>query len=91
MNTFYLGLKKDFQEEELRYFLNQYMDYEIEEVVVLGHSMGEVDREYMEIIDSLIQPKRWIISTYNNNPNQTLLGSYSFSKKITTCNISSYI
>ena len=91
VNTFYLGLKKDFQEEELRYFLNQYMDYEIEEVVVLGHSMGEVDREYMEIIDSLIQPKRWIISTYNNNPNQTLLGSYSFSKKITTCNISSYI
>lgn len=91
VNTFYLGLKKDFQEKELKRFLNQYVQQGIEEVVVLGHSMGEVDREYMEIIDSLVQPKRWIVSTYYNNPNQTILGSYSFSEKITTCDISSYV
>lgn len=91
VNTFYLGLKKDFQDKELKRFLNQYVQQGIEEVVVLGHSMGEVDREYMEIINSLVQPKRWIVSTYDNNPNQTILGSYSFSEKITTCDISSYI
>ena len=87
----YEEYKKDFQDKELKRFLNQYVQQGIEEVVVLGHSMGEVDREYMEIINSLVQPKRWIVSTYDNNPNQTILGSYSFSEKITTCDISSYI
>lgn len=60
---------------------------QIDEVVVLGHSMADVDMDYMEVIEKLVNPTKWIISQFNGSPSQTELSKYSFSYKVAFCTI----
>lgn len=91
INQFYQDLKKNFKKDELKKFLKKYKNNKIEEVIVLGHSMGDVDSEYMEIIDEYIQPNIWYVSIYDDTPSQITLNSYSFSEKIKKVEIEDYI
>lgn len=78
---FYMQNKK-----ELR--VKQLIDYilpsskNIDEVVVLGHSMGEVDAPYFEIIEDIVKPTVWRISQYNGNPDIYDVQNYTFKNKI---------
>lgn len=83
LNSFYQDLKKDFQYDGLEDFLEKYCN-EIDKVVVIGHSMSEVDSEYMELIERKINPESWEISQYENSPSVNELKNYSFANKIHT-------
>lgn len=87
VNEFYRLNKKVFQCEKLITFLNNPMIEQIDEVVVLGHSMADVDMDYMEVIEKLVNPTKWIISQFNGSPSQTELSKYSFSYKVAFCMI----
>lgn len=80
VEDFYEANKKDFQFDGLEKFLKD--KSKIEEVIVLGHSMAEVDREYMEIIEKHVSPAKWIISHFNGNPGRKDISQYSFAKKV---------
>lgn len=56
------SLKKNIQMEKLESFLNK--AGEIDEVLVYGHSLGDVDAQYLELIESKLQPKTWKVSYY---------------------------
>lgn len=72
--------KKSIRLKELKVFLDKIGV--IDEVFVLGHSMSDVDREYMELIEQIINPISWNISQYDNKPNIKDLQEYSFINKI---------
>lgn len=91
VNSFYELNKKIFQYEKLKLFLNRYVDHSIDEVVVLGHSMSDVDSEYMEIIEKLIKPNRWVISQFKESPSDRDLKVYSFYERISFCNMEQYL
>lgn len=76
---FYKENKKDFQYSRLKERLMQ--NNTIDFVVVLGHSMSSVDSKYMEMVESLLHPKKWYISYYNiyDKPD---IGQYSFKKDV---------
>lgn len=38
----------------------------IEEVLVYGHSLGDVDAPYLELVDNILQPTIWRVSYYDN-------------------------
>ncbi len=79
--SFYEENKKNFQYEKLERYLDG-LD-KIDEVVVLGHSMGDVDREYFEKIEERKNPKKWLISVHSlENKNDEALKIYSFYKKV---------
>jgi len=80
ITQFYNGMQKKYQMDKLRDFLGKCGS--VSDVTVLGHSMGNVDSKYMELIDKIILPKRWHISSHNGSPSQSELSSYSFNKKI---------
>lgn len=90
VNSFYKSNKKTFRYNELKSFLADYVKQQIDEVVVLGQSMAEVDSEYMEIIEGVIKPKRWIISQFEGQPDKLDLKNYIFNKKISFCTIDDF-
>ncbi|EUB23289.1 bacteriophage abortive infection protein AbiH [Streptococcus sp. AS20] len=90
VNSFYKSNKKTFRYDELKAFLADYVEQSIDEVVVLGQSMAEVDSEYMEIIEGVIKPKRWIISQFEGQPDKLDLKNYTFNKKISFCTIDDF-
>ena len=55
---------------------------DIEKVVVLGHSMADVDRIYMEEIDQALFPREWLISQHNGSPTKQAMSVYSFFDRI---------
>ena len=40
---------------------------DIDEIIVLGHSIGKVDLPYFEIIESVIHPSQWRVSFYSKD------------------------
>ena len=72
--------QKKLKLKELKDYLNNLNG--IDQVYVLGHSMSDVDSEYMECIEQIIRPNCWHISQFNNHPNINTLKSYSFKDKI---------
>ena len=84
----YTSFKKELQLDKLSLFLNSLSD--ITTIVVMGHSMANVDSEYMEMVEQLLHPKTWYISQYEGNPSLASLSSYSFSDKIQFYNLSDY-
>lgn len=75
----YASFQKKFQMQRLEEFLDGLSD--ITCVVVMGHSMGDVDSDYMEMIEEKLHPEKWYISQYNNDPNMATLSQYSFFDK----------
>ena len=65
IDAFYHSLKKNTKVSELEDYLKGISD-SIESVCVLGHSLGEVDLQYFEIINQLINPNKWRISYHGD-------------------------
>lgn len=65
INAFYQSLKKNMQIEKLRSFLMN--AGKLDEVLVYGHSLGDVDVPYLELVDSILQPRMWKVSYYRDN------------------------
>lgn len=81
--NFYKNNKKQYQYEELKDFLSNFNTKDEYIVYVLGHQMGEIDKEYFEYIERLLEPIQWNITQYNGEPcDDNLIRRYSFSKKI---------
>ena len=77
---FYTGWQKKAKLKKLKRFLENCQG--INQVVVLGHSMGEVDAKYMEVIEKVIHPTEWKISYYCSPISmKTALKQYSFEQK----------
>ena len=85
--------QKEFQFNELKSFLNKNIgsNSKFEEIVVLGHSLNDVDSEYFELIEKYSRPRFWTISQYKNNPCLAELKKYSFSNKIRFCSIDEFL
>lgn len=79
--NFYEQNKKCLKVRQLIDFLCPYVS-EIDEVVVLGHSLAIVDAPYFEIIEDIVKPLRWSVSQFNNNPNNQSVENYTFKNKI---------
>ena len=62
---FYIANKKGKQTNKLEDYLKKIKH--IDEVVVLGHGMGDVDREYFELFEQYIRPVKWTISARDVN------------------------
>lgn len=77
---FYQLLRKEIQIEKLKEFLGKCTG--IKRIIVMGHSMSDVDSEYMELIEKVLCPVEWRISQYNNNPSLESISEYSFASKI---------
>lgn len=91
--SLYRQNQKEFQFDKLKSFLKKSIDVnsKVKEIVVLGHSLNDVDSEYFELINEAIRPKRWKISQYNSSPRLADLKDYSFSKKIRFCKIDKFL
>lgn len=76
---FYDDNCKKYQTEKLVKVLKDYNSKKVDSIIVLGHSMGDVDHQYMEIIEKILKPDMWIISYYKNTENYD---DYSFSSRI---------
>lgn len=77
---FYDGLKKELQLKRLEDFLKS-IPNKVDQICVMGHSMSDVDGDYMEMIDSITNPRKWFISQYNNEPSIDNLKIYPFANK----------
>lgn len=77
---FYESQKKDIQMKTLENFL--YSCNAIDQIVVLGHSMGQVDSDYMECIERILCPIKWKISFHNSDDVKVNSQMYSFASKI---------
>lgn len=79
--AFYNDWRKQLQLDKLNAFLAKL--YQIDKVVVLGHSMSYVDSEYMEQIEKCICPTIWEVSYYDmDDINRIKDQEYSFQNKI---------
>lgn len=81
--NFYQKNKKNFQYDKLDTFLNDVG--KIDQVVVLGHGLGDVDREYFELIEKTLSPSYWIVSAYDDEDvllMKKICESYSFKDKV---------
>lgn len=79
--AFYENWKKVIQMPYLNNFLMKCQG--IDKIVVLGHSMAEVDSEYMEQIERVLHPEVWKISCHNDDIEvQMNAQMYSFAPKI---------
>ena len=63
----------------------------MKEVVVLGHSMSDVDKDYMEMIDRVLSPEIWRVSVYRSDPTDKQLNSYFFYHRIKKISINDII
>lgn len=77
---FYNSQKKVIQMNALEEFLHNCS--EINQIVVLGHSMGQVDSEYMEQIERILHPIEWEISVHDSDDVKVNSQRYSFVSKI---------
>ncbi len=80
---FYIANKKDKQTNKLEDYLKKLKH--IDEVVVLGHGMGNVDKEYFELVEEYIRPVKWTISArdvYGIKSVEAQCKTYSFGNKI---------
>ncbi|MEG0806692.1 MAG: AbiH family protein [Lachnospiraceae bacterium] len=77
---FYQSLKKEIQIDRLARLIKECG--KIDEIIVMGHSMSDVDGDYMELIEQLVNPLEWRISQFENSPSQEDVREYSFAKKI---------
>lgn len=77
---FYESLRKELQLKKIEDFLKDIE--EIDQVCVMGHSMSDVDSEYMELIESIFKPRKWYISQYENNPSSEDISLYTFANKV---------
>lgn len=77
---FYKSQKKVIQMNILNDFLNNCRG--INKIVVLGHSMGPVDSDYMEQIERVLQPLEWEIYFHDSNDVKVNSQMYSFFSKI---------
>lgn len=86
----YKNLEKRFQFEELEHFLNKCA--QIDNVVVLGHSMGDVDAAYMDMIEKKLHPQHWKISYYKDeDKTRVMKQNYAFMNKISFFKLSDII
>lgn len=77
---FYQALKKDYRINALNHFLRSCRN--IDRVVVYGHSMGQVDAQYMERIEQVLAPSSWEISYHGKtNSVRNNVKAYSFYHK----------
>lgn len=76
---FYQAWAKQYQLQSLATYLSKHKN--INEVVVLGHSMGLVDAEYMNCINQIVQPFEWKISYYDPQKICGIMQQYLFSNK----------
>lgn len=76
---FYLEWRKPLQTKKLEDFIE---DKEIDTVIVLGHSLSEVDRPYFATIDEVLKPKLWVVSQHDGSPNSNTLSKYPFYNRI---------
>jgi hypothetical protein len=92
MYGFYCNNQKEHQINNLINWIDDYKD-NVNEIIVLGHSMGLVDKVYFEELEKVLKPKKWRISRYENNPSNDELKCYSFFTKIdpVICGISDYL
>ena len=80
---FYIANKKEKQTNKLKDYLKKLKH--IDEVVVLGQGMGNVDREYFELVEQNIRPVKWTISARNEDGIKSVekwCKTYSFGNKI---------
>ncbi len=80
---FYIANKKEKQINKLKDYLKKLKH--IDEVVVLGQGMGNVDREYFELVEQNIRPEKWTISARNGDEIKSVekwCKTYSFGNKI---------
>ena len=80
---FYIANKKEKQTNKLKDYLKNLKH--IDEVVVLGQGMGDVDREYFELVEEYIQPLKWTISAKDKEGIEKVkewCKTYSFGNKI---------
>lgn len=80
---FYIANKKEKQTNKLKDYLKKLKH--IDEVVVLGQGMGNVDREYFELVEQNIRPVKWTISARNGDGIKSVekwCKTYSFGNKI---------
>ena len=77
---FYKSQKKVIQMTILKNFL--YCCSGINKIVVLGHSMGQVDSDYMEQIECMLHPDEWEIYFHDSNDVIENSKNYSFTSKI---------
>ena len=64
---FYKSLKKRLRITELKDYLRTLG--KIDEVVVMGHSMSDVDAPYFELIEEMMKPNKWIVYWHIDVPN----------------------
>lgn len=88
VQEFYQSLKKKKRLDLLVKFLSE---IDVKEVVVLGHSMSNVDKDYMEMIDRVLSPEIWRVSVYRSDPTDQQLNTYSFSHRIIRISINDII
>lgn len=80
MRRFYYSLEKKRKDRELLVFIENLKN--IDEVVVLGHSIGSVDAPYFELINQRLNPRVWNISYYDDNDDSiSNANQLSFSQK----------
>ena len=81
--NFYIANKKEKQTNKLKDYLKKLKH--IDEVVVLGQGMGNVDREYFELVEQNIRPEKWTISARDGDGIKSVeewCKTYSFGNKI---------
>ena len=76
---FYQSWAKQYQLQPLAKYLS--VPNNLNEVVVLGHSMGLVDAIYIEYIEQIIHPQTWNISYHDYSRISEIKKRYSFSYK----------
>lgn len=74
---FYRSLKKKLRIEELENYLSSIAG--VDEIVVIGHSMSDVDAQYFEILEQRLKPTKWVVYYHNELP---ITEPYSFDDKI---------
>lgn len=89
MHNFYQSNRKIHQLEKLSEWISPYAN-EVNEIIVLGHSMSTVDKPYFELLEKIISPEKWKISQYNDSPSQTCIEKYSFCEKVEFCEIKDF-
>lgn len=55
----------------------------ITEIITLGHSLGIVDKDYFEFINSEIKPEKWYVSKHDDDPSIENAKTFSFANMIT--------
>ncbi|MGN0363531.1 MAG: AbiH family protein [Bilifractor sp.] len=84
--SFYERNRKEFQIEKLKKWLMKLhlsSNKIINTIAVVGHSMGDVDAEYFNVIEKILNPSEWKIFYYSQEECDVIGKRYSFRDKIT--------